>query len=64
MLLQTVIVFFLLQKIVNLRILILGGINLNIFEKFIKDPSGVSSVLGEVLIAGIVIITFDSLFII
>lgn len=42
----------------------LGGFALNIFEKFIKDPSGVSSVLGEVLIAGIVVIALGSLFVI
>lgn len=37
---------------------------MNIFEKFIKDSIGVSSVLGEILITGIVVIAFGSLFVI
>ncbi|HIH94602.1 TPA: type IV pilin [Methanosarcina acetivorans] len=37
---------------------------MNILEKFMKDSIGVSSVMGEVLIAGIIVIAFGSLFVI
>ena len=55
--------FFLLQKKAKPENYS-GGFTLNILEKLIKDYVGVSSVMAEVLLAGIVVIAFGSLFVI
>jgi len=41
----------------------LGGFTLNVLDKFIKDSSGVSSVLGEILITGVFVLSLGSLFV-
>ena len=55
--------FFLLQKTAKPENFTFGGFTLNKFEKIVKDSSGVSSVLGEILITGVFVLSLGSLFV-